>query len=353
MRVNLVAVQTRLELERYRSFAAFRSAMSSLAQKACRTADPRLPSILVFPEGLGLFLSLAPYYYEMMSGAATVTSAIWRVGLRKWPSLLLTAARYRTAGLRTALLEHGLEAREAYFDTFAEIARQEGVYIVGGTGFFPDVVKRPLKRPRVAGREVSNVAPLFAASGTLLLQSRKLNRASRWERRFAFAEGRGEELYPAQTAAGRIGVLVCHDSLRERNLERLDALGTEVLAVPAYNLAPWLSTVRGTQITQEAAWLDRGLPRLIAGRENIQYAVCSMLVGSIFDLRSEGRSFICQNSGEASRPPVVALASSFAEEEVVVAQVELGTRALLNTESHLALDSVLRHPRRDIPLRVN
>jgi predicted amidohydrolase len=326
MKVNLVAVQTRLELDRYRSFAAFREAMRELVANACRDLDARYESLVVLPEGLGLFLSIGPYYYDLMKGADTVTSAIWRVGLRRWPSLLLTVLQFRTAGLRTALLRHGLEAREAFFDTFASLAKQEGVYIVGGTGFFPLVSRRPLKPPRIIGRGIYNVAPFFSPSGALLLQASKLNRASRWERRFAFAEGRVEEAFPAETAVGRVGVLICHDSLRAANVERMDALGAEVLAVPAYSLAPWHSKVRGSEITQEGAWLDHGLPRLIAGRENIRFAVCSMLVGSIFDLASEGRSFICRNTGDLDCPDIVASASSFTAEEVVARLVEIGPR---------------------------
>ena len=203
VKVNLVAAQTRLDIDRYRSFAAFRDSMSSLIDRACRATDPLLPSLIVLPEGLGLFLSIAPYYHDLIRSAHTVRSAVWRVGLREWPGFALTAARYRTAGLRTALLRHGLEARQAYYDTFAEIARREGVYIAAGSGFFPDVIQRPLKPARVAGRDVYNVAPLFSPSGALLLQSKKVHRASRWEHRFAFAEGRREDLYTARPPRAR------------------------------------------------------------------------------------------------------------------------------------------------------
>jgi predicted amidohydrolase len=323
MRVNLVAVQARLDLEHYRSFEAFRGAMSDLVDDAVAACDNRFPSLLVFPEALGFFMSLGPYYYDLIRDATKVQSAIWRVGLRKWPQFLLTAARYRTAGLRTALLHRGLESREAYFETFSELARREGVYIAAGTGLFPDIMERPLKQARVAGREVYNVAPLFNPSGALLQQSKKVHRASRWERRFAFGEGTQEDLGSSLTSAGRIGVLVCHDSLRDGLLSRMDALGTQILAVPAYNMAPWHSLVRGTEITQEDAWLRRGLPQRVNGRENIQFAVCSMLVGSIFDVYSEGRSFICQNTVGSNRSGLVAVAASHTEQGVVAAQVEL------------------------------
>jgi predicted amidohydrolase len=323
MRLNLVAVQVRQDMERYRSFRAFREAMSSLVVDACRSAASGCPSVIVFPEGLGLFLSLAPYYGDLMAATRTVRAAVWRVGLRRWPELLSTALRVRTIGLRTALLAHGLEAREAYYETFSELARREGVYIAAGSGFFPDVVEAPLRPTRVAGASVFNVAPLFSPSGGLLTETRKVRRASRWERRFAFAEGRVEDLHPAETAVGKIGVLICHDSLWAGNLARLDAIGTQVLAVPAYSLAPWHSEVRKARITKEEAWLDRGLPRLIEGRENIQFAVCAMLVGSVFDLRSEGMSFICRASAWSGESRLVAVAESCREEGVVVAQVEL------------------------------
>lgn len=324
MRVNLVAVQARLDLDRYRSTGAFRGWMSRLVEESCAAGDKRLPSLLVFPEGLGLFLSLVPHYYDLMREARTVGSAVWRVGLRRWPGLLATALRYQAFGVRTPMLQYALETREAYYSTFADLARREGVYIVAGTGFFPDFDRPPLKAPRVADRSVYNVAPLFTPSGAVLGETKKVHRACRWERRFAFAEGSPGDLFPAQTAIGRVGVLVCHDSLRPNLLARMDALGTEVLAVPAYNIAPWYSTIRGTGLTQEDAWLDKGLGRLVEERENIRFAVCSMLVGSIFDLHSEGKSFIWE-SGAGGRPGgLAALASSYSEEEIVAAQCEIG-----------------------------
>ena len=324
MRANLVAVQARLDLERYASFSRFRAAMSDLVTRACKASDASLPTLIVLPEGIGLFLSFAPYYYDELRGRRTVAEAVWRVALRHWPGYAPTALRYRVIGLRTALLRHAPEAREAYVSTFSELARREGVYIVAGTSFLPEVDERPLHAPRIRGRDVYNVAPFFGPGGNLLMWTTKQHRASRWERRFAFAEGKPTDVYPAETSLGKVGVLVCHDSMRGELLQRCDALGTRVLAVPAYNLAPWQALVRGTEITHEQAWLDRGLPSLIQGRENIRYAVCAMLVGGVFDLRSEGRSFICENVGSGPGKPVLALAASAREEEVVVVQADLG-----------------------------
>ncbi len=324
MRANLVAVQARLDFDRYRSVDSFRDAMGRLVDQACMAADPSLPTLTVFPEGIGLFLSFAPFYHSEMAGAKTVTRAVWRVALRHWPAFALTALRHRVIGLRTALLYHALEAREAYLSTFSELARREGVYIVAGTSFLPEVVQRPLHEPRIAGRDVYNVAPFFAPSGHPLMSTPKQHRASRWERRFAFAEGRLAEVFPARTAFGPVSVLVCHDALRAELLQRSDAMGARVLAVPAYNLAPWRAEVRGKGVTHEQAWLDRGLPALIQGRENLRYAVCAMLVGGVFDLRSEGRSFICRNTEGRPGEAIVALASSETAEEVVCVQADLG-----------------------------
>jgi len=55
--VNLVAMQVRAALEDYASGATFRRRMEGLMEKAAETVDFSKPSIVCFPETIGLWLS--------------------------------------------------------------------------------------------------------------------------------------------------------------------------------------------------------------------------------------------------------------------------------------------------------
>jgi predicted amidohydrolase len=323
MKLNLAAVQLRPDFDRYRSFAAFRDAMAGFVAEACHRGDPRAPSLLVFPEALGLLYSLVPFYGKHLEGRRTVGAAVWSVGLRRWPWFVSTALRHRAFGVRTALLHHAVEAREEYISTFSELARREGAYIVAGSGLWPEVTTPPLRQPRLVNSRVYNVAPLLSPEGVVLLEATKAYRACQWEDRLGFSEGDARESRVAATTSGSIGVLICHDALRPELVQRCDAAGARVLAVPSYSLRPWQSIVRHAGITQEEAWLQHGLYASLRGRENLRYAVCAMLVGSIFDVHSEGRSFICANSLASEEGPLVAITDSEHEERVLVTTVEL------------------------------
>ncbi len=56
-KTNLIAIQAQMERPDYRDEEAFRAKIGSLMQMAAREADFSLPTLVSFPELIGMFLS--------------------------------------------------------------------------------------------------------------------------------------------------------------------------------------------------------------------------------------------------------------------------------------------------------
>ena len=75
MKVNLVAVQAKTELSDYRSADAFYAKMASLMERAMREVDRDLPTLVSYPELVGMFLSFVPYYWDDLKDETNVEAA--------------------------------------------------------------------------------------------------------------------------------------------------------------------------------------------------------------------------------------------------------------------------------------
>ena len=80
--VNLVAVQAKTELNDYRSNEAFHAKMASLMERAMREVDRDLPTLISYPELVGLFLSFVPYYWDDLKDETNVEAAILKIVMK-------------------------------------------------------------------------------------------------------------------------------------------------------------------------------------------------------------------------------------------------------------------------------
>lgn len=326
----LAAVQTRLQVEPYRSAGAFSDWVLAQARAALRERDPAEPAVVGFPElvGLGLLLFLG----RPDDGARTVVEAAVSLAREGWREAMLAGLRHGNLGLSALVLPRARRVHEAYLGAFARVARELDVTVVAGTAFLPTVELEAALGVHVAGGRVRNVAYTLAPGGTLVARTPKLNLTAGLERRLGLARGRPEEVLAPLTPAGRVVALVCYDAFFETLLERADALGAGVLVQPSANARAWdgpwsadASLVEGTE------WVARGPLARLGGRANLRYVVNPMLVGSLLDLRFEGRSAIAANRalepGVADRAlvpggrGVIASAGSATDFEVVTARV--------------------------------
>jgi predicted amidohydrolase len=326
-KINLVAVQARPELADYASAEAFHAKMAALALKAVAAVDRRYPTLIAYPEAIGLFLTFVPFHYKDVKDCRTLRQALLKVLSRRLPSFLGAMWRYRTPSLRrAAFLDTALAAEKIYADTFADLAHEHGVYLLAGSLYTPPIEEEAVKGRYILGAQVYNVSYLFSPQGVVLRRIPKVNLVEPDETVAGFGRAPKSELCPVDTTLGKIGVLICYDAFHHTLVEHYDALGTDILVQPSYNNdawdGPWSA---GQGLTEGQAWMRFGLPSIIQGRENIRYGVNPMMVGRIFDLVGEGRSTISINTGRPGaslEDALLAIAGTPDGEEIVAATVD-------------------------------
>lgn len=330
MQANLVAVQVRAKIEDYASGDVFRKRMAGLMENVADTVDLRLPTIVVFPETIGLWLSFVPEVYDQIKDCATIQQALLRGIPPNIGRFLRACWRFKTFGVPTIFLETAVEVEATYRDTFSTLARQYGCYLQAGTIYVPPIEDEPVKGRHQIGRKVYNLAYLFAPNGLCLQRVPKLNLSPPLEHRFGFAAGDRQDLRPIDTPLGRLGTLICYDGFHESILERYDSLGVQIILNPSHSDRNWQQPAGfNNGITVGEAWRRYGAAALLQGRLNIRYAVVAMMAGRVLDLEGQGCSHIAVNTGEPGAPAgrfLLAQASSHTGEEIVAATVELPER---------------------------
>jgi predicted amidohydrolase len=326
-KINLVAVQASPELADYVSAHAFHTKMAALAQQAVAAVDRRHPTLLAFPEAIGLFLTFVPFHYDDIKDCRTFRQALLKVLSRRLPSFLEAMWRHRMPSLRRVVfLDTALAAEKIYADTFASLAREHGVYLLAGSLYTPPIEEEAVKGRHLLSTYVYNTSYLFSPQGVILRRIPKANLVEPLETAAGFGRGSKSELCPVETALGRIGVLICYDAFHHTLVEHYDALGTDILVQPSYNNDLWDGPWSGGRgLTEGQAWLRFGLPSIIQGRENIRYGVNPMMVGRIFDLVGQGRSSISINTGRPGaslEDALLAIAAIPDGEEIVAATVD-------------------------------
>src|SRR3989337_2362252 len=124
MKVNLVAVQAKTELNDYRSADAFLAKMASLMERAMREVDRDLPTLVSYPELVGLFLSFVPYYWDDLKDETNVEAAGMKIVVKNMAAM---PEAYRTSPDAAArwlmFIQHAVETESGYVETFSTLAR--------------------------------------------------------------------------------------------------------------------------------------------------------------------------------------------------------------------------------------
>ncbi len=328
-RLNLVAVQAKPALPDYRDHAAFQNKIASLMAAVAREVDFSLPTLVSFPELIGMYLAFVPHYWEDLAGESNLEAAATKIVMKDIMSVPEGRRTSPEAAARHLLfLQHAVETEAAYVAVFSSLAREFGVYLAAGSLALPPIEHEPSKGgAHVADPEhIYNTAYLFSPRGLCLNRVPKVNLVPGFEER-VFDPAPPSALVPAGTAIGRIGTLVCFDGFHETLVERYDAQGVQVLLKPSYNMHPWNAPWPFDEtILESENWLNTGCPSIIQGRENIRYGVNAMMVGAVFeDTAAEGLSSIAVNTGRPGaswEEGVLAMASEPATEDIVVATVD-------------------------------
>ena len=316
MKLNLVAVQARTELADYSSPESFDIKMGSLMEMAMADVNPRLQTLVCFPEAIGMYLCFVPFHWNELKNESSFDRAVKRI--TELNRGRMSGSKDDDALVSQRLFsDKALEAERVYLQTFSSLAVKYGAYVSAGSIYLPRMDDNPHMGGRLVldDESINNTSYLFSPRGLCLNRTSKVNIPDGEDR---LTTGRPvSELTAVDTSIGKIGTLICWDGFHHTLIEHFDALGVQLLLQPSYyagagpleNLDPW------------------SFISMIQGRENIKFGVAAFLVGAVFeDRRAEGLSYIARNTrrvGADREDAIIAIADQPDAETVVHVVVNL------------------------------
>lgn len=325
MHIQLIAIQMRWSPSDGRSPEAFAARLEGLMARAMAQADPHLPTLVAFPEDVGLLAALAALP-PAVHAQPTMAAAMARALRHRLLPALWNRLRRRVGWARALLLALQPRLARIYLDTFSALAARHRVYLVAGSAPLADAL---LPLPAARDRDptaVHNTACLFGPDGALLGIQRKVALIDiEGPAGLDLAPGPVEAIQVFPTSLGRVGIAVCLDAFAPESpvRERLAQQGAEILVQPSANPGPWTPE-------QQQDWL-RGAWAATVAEGRFAYAVNPMMTGTLFDLAFYGQSALIARDPTLApgplgyrdigpRPGFLAVAQGDATEEILVAR---------------------------------
>lgn len=133
--VTLVAVQMQVQLEDYRSAAAFDAAIERCMKAAMRTRGDG-PRLVAFPEDVGLGLVFLDDY-DLVKDCSSIFEAAYVLMTVYGPEIYDIMGTYGCGPAHALLLLKGERVAQIYYDTFSRAAREHHVTLVAGSAPYP------------------------------------------------------------------------------------------------------------------------------------------------------------------------------------------------------------------------
>src|SRR3989337_2321878 len=123
--------------------------MASLMERAMREVDRDLPTLVSYPELVGMFLSFVPYHWNDLKDETNLEAAGMKLVVKNMARLSEEDRKTPETAARCLLfLEHAVETERAYVDTFSSLAREYGAYVAAGSIGLPPLGEEPRKSGR-------------------------------------------------------------------------------------------------------------------------------------------------------------------------------------------------------------
>lgn len=304
---SITGIQPYMVPADYRTADALYKKLSRYLTIAKKNGSFTPATVVVFPEHTGTWL-VALHEKASVYSADTSEDALQTVAASH-PASFLYYYLKSSAGDKAAEAVFKLKAKQmalAYQEVFGRLAREYQATVVAGSIVLP---APNLMNGQLLPSEgpLYNVSAVFAPDGTIQAPLVLKSHPTREEQEFCVA-GPEADLPVFETAAGRLGVLICADSWYPRGYNILRNKGAEVLAVPSYLpgneiwSSPWagyngsstpedvLSTDTGS-LTEGQAWQKYAL----AGRAPVagfRTGINVFLRGELWELGAKGHPTI-------------------------------------------------------------
>lgn len=300
---HAVTVQMRWKIEDYRSVDSFRERIDGLIEAGMKQAPAGSTLLFAFPEDIGTPLLLLGEY-DVINDKKTLAEAMEAVVFRHPVRVMYYKFRYGVSPARALMLAKAKTAGQAYVETFSQLAKKHGVYVVAGSAPLPDFPLSPdgaTLRYAISGGEVYNVSYFFGPDGRIIGRQRKVHLVPlESEEGLNLSPAPLEDLRAFDTPFGKVGIAICWDAFHEDAITALLRQGADILVQPSANPGAWNEE-------QQKDWL-RGAWTVLQEHGQFRVALNPMMTGNLFDIVFEGQSTVVKNAAEAPGGPSFPLA---------------------------------------------
>ncbi|MFN8353155.1 MAG: nitrilase-related carbon-nitrogen hydrolase [Spirosomataceae bacterium] len=310
---NLIGIQPYMMPIDYANEKAFFNKMNGYFEQLKEKQWLSAKSIVVLPEYLGTWLVTAHEKSSLYAANSLgkglqvmVSSHLFSFGKEYLfaPEQIKDKTKYAVFALKAD------EMASIYQKTFSDLARRYGVTIVAGSILLPD--PRVEAGQLVVGKgELYNISGVFRPDGSLAPTLVKKLFPITDELPFV-CPGKPDDLPVFDTPAGKLGVLVCADVWNAAAFQALKKKGAQLLAVPSYSTIDNVWSVQwegysGTptpayaqadvgKITEGQAWFKYTMGKHAKAEAGISKGMNVFLRGKLWDLGSDGRTLILNDS---------------------------------------------------------
>lgn len=311
------------------SYAAFEGEMRRLMAKALPDLASDRANLVVFGEDVGLPAAFLGARGAAAREAGDALSAYLQVAIAYEAQLAHYTAAYPDISFNRAIsLALTDTMARAFFGTFPKLAKEHGVWLSACTLLADTVVSEDPADIELFGdpalpdqrevylpvdEHVYNVCYLWDDAGEVVGASRKVNLVS--------LEGpemldlSPEELTDVEafdTPFGRVAIAISLDAFVPDYVAHIHGLGAQIVLQNDANPGPWAivqprgghdGPSDGAPVWQPEEWQDSTL-RMVSDPKypGIEFNVCPMIVGNLFDLVFDGQSSITAREPPADTP---------------------------------------------------
>lgn len=298
--VVLAAVQPYVTPADYVREGALHDRLARLMQPL---AGQGVPTLAVLPEEIGTFLALLGEG-DLPRRTPSLEAAFRAVALRHIGRVLTWRLRGAPSLNAAVLLERARVVGPAYVRLVTGLARELGIWLVGGSALLPPGAWQEGSVPPVPSPpRVCNLSLVADPTGRIVHITPKVNLVPGQEDGLGLTPARPEEVGVFSFAGVTVGVLICYDAFTRPHTDhepsfcpmapRLAARGARILVQPAANPwwwdEPWPLDPRRLRREQ---WEQESLEAALAALPHVRFGVTAHLLGRVLDAHFDGRSRI-------------------------------------------------------------